>query len=252
MEGKLKHAPPLICLLLFAAIFAVYGQVRHFEFVNYDDPDYVSNAHVRKGLTQENLIWAFTSTDDANWFPLTRISHLVDFQLFGSQSGPQHLTSVVIHACSTLLLFWLLVRMTGTCWPSAFVAFIFALHPLHIESVAWVAERKDVLSTLFLLLALWAYLNYVERPAVGRYLLVALLFCAGIMSKPMVVTFPLLALLLDVWPLRRFSRKAVVEKIPLFGVSIAAAVVTYLVQRQSGAVASFNEIPFALRAGECP
>jgi len=248
MEGKLKHALPL-CLALVAAVFAIYGQVRHFDFINYDDPDYVSNAHVRKGLTPETLLWAFTSTDDANWFPLTRISHLIDFQLFGSESGPQHLTNVVLHAFSAVVLFWLLMRMTGAFWPSAFVAFVFALHPLHLESVAWIAERKDVLSTLFLFLALWAYLSYVERPAVGRYLLVVLLFCAGILSKPMVVTFPFLALLLDAWPLRRFSRKAILEKAPLFAISFAASIATYLVQRQGGSVASFDQAPIALRAG---
>jgi len=237
-----------ICVFLLAAIFAVYGQVRNFKFINYDDPDYVANPHVRHGLTSDNLIWAFTSTDNANWFPLTRISHLLDFQLFDANSGPQHLTNVLLHAISALLLFCLFRRMTGSRWPSAFVAFVFALHPLHIESVAWIAERKDVLSTLFLFLTLWAYLNYVRRPGIGRYLVVALLFCAGIMSKPMVVTFPFLALLLDVWPLRRFSRKVIWEKLPLFGIAVAASVVTYLVQRQGGAVASLNEISFALRA----
>jgi protein O-mannosyl-transferase len=238
-----------ICLLLLAAIFAVYGQVRGHEFVNYDDPDYVNNAHVRNGLTPQSLTWAFTSVDFANWFPLTRISHLFDFQLFGLQSGPQHLTSVLLHAFSALLLFWLFKRMTGARWPSAFVALVFALHPLHIESVAWIAERKDVLSTLFLFLTLWAYLSYIGRPAVGRYSLMVLLFCAAVMSKPMVVTFPFVGLLLDVWPLRRFSAKAVWEKAPLFAISIVAAMVTYLVQRQGGSVASFDEVPLALRAG---
>jgi protein O-mannosyl-transferase len=238
-----------ICLLLLAVIFSVYSQVRYFEFVNYDDPDYVSNAHVRGGLTLQNVIWAFTSTDDANWFPLTRISHLLDFQLLGHNSGPQHLTSAILHAIGALLLFWLFKRMTGARWPSAFVALVFALHPLHIESVAWVAERKDVLSTLFLFLSLWAYLSYVKRAVIGRYLLVVLLFCAGIMCKPMIVTFPFIALLLDVWPLRRFSMKAILEKLPLLAISAAASIVTYLAQRQAGSVASFNEVPFALRAG---
>jgi protein O-mannosyl-transferase len=238
-----------ICFLLLAAIFAVYAQVRHFDFINYDDPDYVDNQHVRSGLTPQGLTWAFTSTDDANWFPLTRISHLLDRQLFGLNSGPQHLTSVLLHALSALLLFWLLKRMTGARWPSAFVALIFALHPLHIESVAWVAERKDVLSTLFLFLTLWAYLRYVDRPAISRYLLVVLLFSMGIMAKPMIVTFPFIALLLDVWPLRRFSTKTLQEKLPLFAIAMAASIATYLVQRQGGSVASFDEVPFALCAG---
>jgi len=238
-----------ISLLLLAAILTIYAQVRHFDFVNYDDPAYVNNQHIRSGLTQQSLTWAFTSIDDANWFPLTRISHLLDRQLFGLNSGPQHLTSVLLHAFSAVLLFLLLKRMTGARWPSAFVAFIFALHPLHIESVAWIAERKDVLSTLFLFLTLWAYLNYVDRPSTSRYILVVVLFCAGIMAKPMVVTFPLIAVLLDVWPLRRFSARTLREKFPLFGISLAASLATYLVQRQAGSVASFNEVPFALRAG---
>jgi len=238
-----------ICLLLLVAVFAVYGQVRHYDFVNFDDPDYVSNSHVRSGIRWESLAWAFTSVDAANWFPLTRISHLLDFQLFGLNSGPQHLTSVFLHAFSTLLLFYLLQRMAGARWPSAFVAFVFALHPLHIESVAWIAERKDVLSTLFLFLAIWAYLNYVERPAVGRYLLIVALFCAGIMAKPMVVTLPFVLLLLDAWPLRRFSRKVILEKAPLFAISAAASVATYFVQRLAGSVASFDEVPFVFRAG---
>jgi protein O-mannosyl-transferase len=249
-QKPLAICPDLwICFLLLAAIFAVYAQVRHFDFVNYDDPDYVNNPHIRNGFTPQSLIWAFTSVDDANWFPLARISHLFDRQLFGPNSGPQHLTSVLLHAFSALLLFWLLKRMTGARWPSAFVALVFALHPLHIESVAWIAERKDVLSTLFLFLTLWAYWNYVCRPAMGRYLLVVLLFCAGIMAKPMVVSFPFIALLLDAWPLRRFSRKTLQEKLPLFAISIAASTATYLVQRQAGSVASFDEVPLALRAG---
>jgi len=237
-----------VCFLLLAAIFTVYARVWHFDFVNYDDPDYVDNSHIRDGLTRHSLVWAFTSVDDANWFPLTRISHLLDFQLFGRNSGPQHLTSVFLHAFSALLLFWLLKRMTGARWPSAFVALAFALHPLHIESVAWIAERKDVLSTLFLFLTLWAYLNYIDRPAPSRYLLVVLLFCAGLMAKPMVVTFPLIALLLDVWPLRRFSARTLREKLPLFGISLAASLATYLVQQRGGSVVAFNEVPFALRA----
>jgi tetratricopeptide (TPR) repeat protein len=236
-----------ITVLLLIATLTVYAQVRHFEFVNYDDPDYVSNSHVRGGLNPQSLTWAFTSIDDANWIPLTRISHLLDHQLFGSNSGPQHLTSVLLHAFSAVLLFWLLKRMTGARWPSAFVALVFALHPLHIESVAWVAERKDVLSTLLLFLTLWAYLNYIDRPTTSRYFLIALLFCAGILSKPMIVTFPLIALLLDLWPLRRFSAKSIREKLPLFGISLVAAIATYLVQQQGGSIATFDQVPVALR-----
>ena len=150
---------------LFLAIVAAYAQVYDFQFVNYDDPDYVTeNLHVRGGLTASGVDWAFKSTEYANWLPLTWLSHMLDVELYGLDSGRHHLTNVAIHAITTLLLFALLRKITGDRWPSAFVAFIFGLHPLHVESVAWIAERKDVLSGLFYILALWAYVLYVERP----------------------------------------------------------------------------------------
>ena len=158
-----------ICLALFLVTLGVYSQVAHFEFVNYDDPDYTTeNPHTRGGLTPANVAWAFTSSYAANWFPLTWISHMLDQKFFGSDAGRQHLTNLALHLLSTLLLFALFKRMTGWSAASGFVAFVFALHPLHIESVAWIAERKDVLSALFWFLTMWAYLDYVARPAVWR------------------------------------------------------------------------------------
>ena len=235
-----------ICLALLVASFAVYAPVRHFDFVNFDDPEYVrDNPHVRAGLTTQGLAWALASTESANWFPVTRLSYLLDAQLFGMRAGPHHLTSVLIHSLAALCLFAFLRRATRARWPCAFVAFLFAVHPMHVESVAWVAERKDVLCAFFWFLALWAYVRYAERPGAGRYLLALLPFCLGLMSKPMIVTLPLVLLLLDVWPLRR--RPALWEKTPFFALSAAGAVVTYLVQRGSGAVEALAAFPFGLR-----
>ena len=235
-------------MALFLAIVAAYAQVYDFQFVNYDDPDYVTeNLHVRHGLTASGVAWAFQSTEYANWLPLTWLSHMLDVELYGLDSGHHHLTSVAIHAITTLLLFALLLKITGDRWPSAFVAFIFGLHPLHVESVAWIAERKDVLCGLLYILALWAYVLYVERPGILRYMAIVILFAFGIMAKPMIVTLPFVALLLDVWPLHRFSKKTVLEKVPLFALSAASAVITYIVQQRGGAVNTLAEIPFTLR-----
>jgi tetratricopeptide (TPR) repeat protein len=248
-------APDLwVCLLLLAATLAVYSQVRHFDFVNFDDADYVAkNSHVRAGVTAGGLAWAFTSFDAANWFPMTWLSLMASCEVFGADSGWHHLTNVVLHALAAVLLFAALKRMTGARWPSAFVAFLFALHPLHVESVAWVAERKDVLSALFWFLTLWCYARYVERPGMGRYLAVVAAFCLGLMAKPMIVTLPFVLLLLDVWPLRRATRPAfpgtalLREKLPLFALAAGASVVTFLAQRHGGAVAPLAGIPLALR-----
>ncbi len=244
----------LIYLVLFLATIAVYGQTGHFSFVNFDDPDYVlGNPHVRTGITPANVTWAFTSGDAANWFPITRLSHILDCQLFGLQSGLHHLTNVLLHAIATLLLFAFLNRATRARWPSAFVAFLFALHPLHVESVAWVAERKDVLCAVFWFLALWAYVRYAERLNASNYLLALVAFCLGLMAKPMIVTLPFILLLLDLWPLRRLPPSApsfagwktiVCEKIPFFAASATAAAITYLVQRGAGAV---KPLPLTLR-----
>jgi Flp pilus assembly protein TadD len=235
-----------IYLLLAVAVLAVYGQVLHFDFVSYDDPDYVrANPHVQAGLTWAGVAWAFRTSFAGNWFPLTWLSHMLDSTLFGLDSGWHHFTNVWIHVLSTLLWFAVLKRLTGARSRSALVAFLFALHPLHVESVAWVAERKDVLSGLFWVLTLWSYTAYTARPGFVRYRLTLLLFCLGLMAKPMIVTLPLVLLLLDRWPLRRGTR--ILEKVPFFAASIAVSVVTVLVHEEVGATASFSLIPAVVR-----
>jgi Flp pilus assembly protein TadD len=223
---------------LILAILVIYAQTAHFDFTDYDDDVYVyKNVHVQAGLTPASIQWAFTAVVSANWMPVTLLSHLLDAQLFGMQPGMHHLVNVFFHALSSVLLFVVLRRATGAVGASAFVAFLFAVHPLHVGSVAWIAERKDVLSTFLFFLALWLYERYAESPSVGRYLQMAGIFCLGLMAKPMLVTFPFVLLLFDVWPLRRVRWPRMLwEKIPLFALSAAASVVTYLVQRSSGAV----------------
>ncbi len=219
MRSLRKSADLWVCLLLLASVFAVYAQVSRFSFVNYDDPDYVTN---NKGIRR-----AFTSTEAANWFPVTRLSHMLDVQLFGMDAGLHHLTSVAIHGAASILLFLFLAFGTGRRGASAFAAFIFAVHPLHVESVAWIAERKDVLCAFFWFLALWAYVH-------GRRALVIAAFVLGMMSKPMIVTLPFVLLLIDLWPLKRGLR--VREKLPLFAIAAAGSAATYAVQHASGAV----------------
>ncbi len=244
----------LVIALLTVASLAVFIRVAHYPFVAYDDPLYVAeNSHVREGISVEGLAWAFRSTDAANWHPLTWISHMADVELFGLDPGPHHAVNVLIHLANALLLFSLLRRSTGALWRSGFVAALFALHPLHVESVAWVAERKDVLSTLFFLLACRTYAAYVDRPGWGRYLGVAGFFCLGLLAKPSVVTLPLALLLLDYWPLRRttlgagFAGRAPVplsrlllEKVPLLLPAAAVAAVAYGAQRAGDAVSDFS------------
>ena len=237
-----------IYLLLAAAVFLTYGQVLHFDFVTFDDPEYVTgNPHVQAGLSVAGVAWAFTSSAAGSWFPLTWLSHMLDCQLYGLDAGWHHFTNVWIHALAALLWFAALKRMTAARWKSALVAFLFALHPLHVESVAWVCERKDVLSALFCALTLWAYAGYVARPGRrrGRYLLTLFLFCLGLMAKPMLVTLPIVLLLLDRWPFHRGLR--ILEKLPFFAASAAVSVVTYLVHRNAGALASFEVVPLTAR-----
>ncbi len=240
------HSPLWLYSALFLATLAVYAQVAHFDFVNFDDPDYVTaNPQVRGGFTGENIAWAFTSGESANWFPLTRLSHMLDYQLFGMAAGGHHLINVVLHALAVLALFGFLNRATHRQWLSAWVALIFALHPLHVESVAWVAERKDVLSTLFAMLALGSYVRWVEAPSSRRYLMVAAMFGLGLLAKPMVVTLPLIFLLVDVWPLGRGPHWR--EKIPFFALSAVSAVITWVVQQGAGAVRNAEQFPFLPR-----
>ncbi len=233
-----------VCCLLALAVAVVFGQTVRHEFINYDDNAYVyDNPHLAHGLTAETVAWSFTSFYAANWHPLTWLSHALDCQLYGTQHpGWHHLTNVVLHAAVAILLFLVLWQMTGSLWPSAFVAAVFAVHPLRAESVAWVAERKDLLSGLFFMLTLGAYLHYVRHPfSWGRYLLVIAMFALGLMAKPMLVTLPFVLLLLDYWPLGRFVEKPlaasqtawrllIAEKLPLLLLAAASCWVTSLAQ----------------------
>ena len=201
---SLRFASFYVCLALVAITWFVFGQTLRHDFVNFDDHVYVyENPQITHGLTADGLIDAFTHTHARNWHPLTTISHMLDCQLYGLQAGWHHFTNVLLHTVAVLLLFLVLNQMTGAFWQSAFVASLFAIHPLHVESVAWVSERKDVLSAVFFVLTLGAYVRYVRKPSVGRYLTVALFFALGLMSKPMLVTLPFVLLLLDYWPLGR-------------------------------------------------
>jgi tetratricopeptide (TPR) repeat protein len=242
-----------VSLALAALTLVVYFQVHDFEFVNFDDREtIVGNSHIQNGLTLAGIGWAFTSAYAANWFPVTWISHMIDIQFFGLESGWHHLTNVMIHVASVLLLFALLRRMTGKLWESAFVSFVFALHPLHVESVAWASERKDVLSAFFWFLTTWLYLDYVDRPDIRRYLLALGAFCVGLMSKQMLVTVPFALLLLDYWPLKRSKTtlisRLVVEKVPYLALSAVASIIVFRVQHSAGAVLNVETIPLATRA----
>lgn len=253
-----------------------YAGVGAHGFVNFDDPEYVyENPPVVRGLTLESVRWAFTAVHSANWHPLTWLSHMLDAHLFGLDAGWHHRTNVALHALATVCLFAALRAMRLSPWRSAFVAALFALHPRNVESVAWISERKDVLSAVFWTGAMWAYALYARRTTLPRYLAVLLLFVLGLLAKPMVVTLPAALLLLDVWPLRRLRvagggteearsgdghddaiaggvqprawSALVAEKLPLLAVSLAAAVITFLAQRGSGAVATLEALPLAYR-----
>ncbi|HTB14721.1 MAG TPA: tetratricopeptide repeat protein [Bryobacteraceae bacterium] len=237
-------------LLLFIATLLVYSQVINFAFISFDDTQgLLGNPQVRDGLSWDGIVWAFTTGYASNWFPVTWFSHMLDFQLFGMAAGWHHLTNVLIHAVSAVLLMALLKRMTGRVWESAFVAFVFALHPLHVESVAWVSERKDVLFAFFWFLTTWLYLDFIANRTIRNYLLMAGAFCLGLMSKQMIVTLPFTLLLLDAWPLRRKGlRTLILEKVPLVALSIAASFITLLAQEKGGAVQSLASIPLSARA----
>jgi len=248
------RADSFICLFLCIITLAVYWPITSNDFVAYDDNVYVTeNNHIQKGFTSENIIWAFTAKVAGNWHPLTLLSHMLDCQIYGLNSGLHHMTNLLFHLANTLLLFLILKRTTKALWQSAFVAALFALHPLHVESVAWAAERKDVLSTFFWMLTTWSYVRYVERPEIKRYLLTILFFILGLLSKPMLVTLPFVLLLLDYWPLKRFQlqrsnfRQLVFEKVPLFCLSAVSCTVTYLIQHSSNAVVSLTAFPFSTR-----
>ena len=252
--------PDLLILLGLAVMtFAIYAQVIGHQFITLDDDAYIrENAMVNRGVTLAGVAWAFTTFDQGNWHPLTWIAHMIDSQLFGMNAGGHLVVNALINVANTLLVFWFLFRTTHARWPSALVAALFALHPLHVESVAWAAERKDTLSTFFGLLSLIAYARYAEARSNSRYAWTAITLALGLLAKPMLVTWPFVMLLLDYWPLRRFdltSRKDVAtklwpllrEKLPLFAIVAASAVITTLAQSHGGAMRTFQEFPIALR-----
>ena len=232
-------------LILTALVWAVFGQTLWHDFINYDDAQYVyENTRITGGLSISGIAWAFTHIHSLNWHPLTSISHMLDCQLYGLKAGWHHFTNVLLHTLAVILLFLALQQMTGAVWRSAFVAAVFAIHPLRVESVAWIAERKDVLSGVFFMLTLLAYVYYARLPRIGRYLLVVFPFACGLMSKPMLVTLPFVLLLLDYWPLDRINGqfwKRLLEKVPLITLSALSSVITFLVQK--GAVGQTDELP---------
>ncbi len=258
----------IICAILIAITLGIYYQVAHFDFINFDDPAYVyENDVVQQGVTWPGIVWAFAREHSANWHPLTWISHMIDCQLFGLDAGGHHIINLLLHTVTGTLLFLFLNRVTGAMWRSTFVAALFLWHPMHIESVAWISERKDVLSALFFVLTLMSYACYVERtnsaspthqakPRFGRYYwLSIILYALGLLSKPMLVTLPFVLLLLDGWPLGRFKAdkqtivRLVREKIPFFALAAALSVVTYIAQKTGGSVAPLERLPLHDRLG---
>jgi tetratricopeptide (TPR) repeat protein len=257
-----------ICIGLIGAVWFVFGQSIHFPFINFDDPEYVYEVpEINSGLSLHNLKWAFTHWPSPNWFPLKNISHMIEFQFYGSRPGLFHLTNVVLHTITAVLLFFVLLRMTrdngrgNSFWSSAFAAAVFAIHPLRAESVVWIEERKDVLSGVFFMLTLAAYLRYVSKPSIGRYVVIAIMLVCGLLSKPMLVTAPVILLLLDYWPLRRLQaaegephlspwlriRGLIVEKIPLL---VLAAVLALLSSHGiAGTHSEADQLPVLARLG---
>ena len=266
---KIDRNKVLISILLVAATLAVYGQVIGFRFVNLDDNHYITeNPAVLQGLTPQGILWAFTTFHGGNWHPLTWVSHMADVEAYGLDAGGHHRTNALIHTASSVLLFLVLSAMTHSLWASALVAALFAIHPLHVESVAWVAERKDVLSGFFWILTLGVYSWYARRPMMSRYLLVVFSFALGLLSKPMGVTLPFVLLILDAWPLQRlkdsrtvFDRwiprgsmavrsvgaRLVIEKVPMFLLAAAFSVLTLVAQKEVGAVWSVDKMPIVVR-----
>lgn len=249
MEPRTTLFSGLIGLALLGATLLLYWPVSGYELVYFDDTKYViENAHVQDGLQPSTIAWAFATDRMGTWHPLAWISHAADWSLYGDDAGGHHLSSLFLHVLNALLLFAVLRRMTGRLWESAFVAFIFALHPLNVASVAWVSSRKGVLSAAFLFLTLYAYIRYTERPSIARYLGMATVFALGLLSKPVLVSLPLLLLVLDMWPLERLAwdgrgrgdARPWLEKLPLVAMSIAVSAVVFVVRR-TGELAPWTE-----------
>lgn len=263
----------LVCLFLVIAICSVYWQVRDHSFITYDDDLYVTKTpHVQNGLTKESIVWAFSFNDVFYWRPVTWLSHMIDCQLHGLNAGLHHLTNLILHIFNSLLLFLVFKRTTGAIWRSAFVAALFALHPINVESVAWVAERKNVLSTFFWLLTMLAYVHYAKRPTFHRYLPVFIFFVLGLLVKPMLTTLPFVLLLIDYWPLERirfgklsFDRaektieficsgyqgsrplRLLLEKIPLILFSLISICISSISVQRFSIVLSYSSKPMTLR-----
>ena len=239
----------LITILLVTSVFAIFLQVADFEFITLDDSYYVfQNPHVQTGVSWENIKWAFhTDANTGNWHPITWISHQIDVSLFGLNAGAHHLTNVFFHLLNVLSLFLFLKNSTDRPWSSMLVALLFAIHPLRVESVAWISERKDVLSALFGMLTLLAYRRYVRGPNLKRYSLVFISLATGLMAKPMLVTVPVVLILLDFWPFGRIDRgnltKLIVEKIPFFALSICSIAITLKAQSAGWAIKSLDSFP---------
>ena len=264
-----RNLDRVLAILLLVATIGTYWQVQNNDFIYFDDPSYVTqNRHVKAGLTKDSLAWAFRTFHASNWHPLTWLSHMLDCQLYGLNPAGHHLTSLFFHLANTLLLFLVLRESTGRRWPSFLVAGLFALHPLHVESVAWISERKDVLSTFFWMLTILAYIRYVQRPTFHLYLLTLFLFVCGLLAKPMLVTLPFVLLLFDYWPLGRIrsggrypikvaqgnlygapmpTGHLVWEKIPFFVLAAASSIVTFLAQAEGRAIQSLDAIPLQAR-----
>ena len=250
----------VVCLILTLAVAAIYGQTMNHEFINFDDDVYIyENPYIQDGLTKKNIKWAFTDAYGGNWHPLTWISHMLDIQLFGKNPGAHHLVNAGFHLINGWLLFFIFRRATGCLWKSAFVAAFFVVHPLRVESVAWAAERKDVLSAFFGFLTIFAYLRYVEKPRLTRYFCVVFLFALGLLAKPMLVTLPILFLALDYWPLKRLFYKEnyttsfadffniFFEKLPLLGLVGFSSWLTIRAQSMGSSIKSFEEFPLWIR-----
>lgn len=269
-EYRVKLTKPVFGVLLVFVMIAVFWQSTGHDFINYDDPAYVTdNIHVRTGLTYPNFLWAFTAFHASNWHPITWLSHMLDSEIYGLNPKGHHMTNILFHIANTLLLLYLLYSTTRNYWQSLFVAALFAFHPLHVESVAWIAERKDLLSTFFGFVTLILYSRYARSPRPLIYLVTLLAFAVGLMAKPMLVTLPFVMLLWDFWPLRRLQIKKqrtedglyapnqngpsstpsrlVLEKIPFFALMLASCTTTYLAQRKGGAVADAQLVPLLFR-----
>lgn len=251
-----SHHTIIATLLLSIAVLMIYFNVQYFKFVNYDDPAYITeNQIIKNGLTWKGVVWAFTTNYYGNWHPITTISFMFEYVIFRLGAGAYHWNNLLFHILNSLLLFFVFKRITHAFWQSLFVAALFALHPLHVESVAWISGRKDVLCAFFWFLTMYAYARYVEQPTLFRYVFVLSSFTLGLMAKPMLVTLPFVLLLLDYWPLSRFTfrqmhksiTKVILEKIPLIILSIASSMITFLAQKKSQSVVPLELLSFQTR-----